>query len=105
LRLVAEPHLLAWDWPRILRETFEWQSLSWDVGGRRVGLPLTQGVVPARTMFLSGTPDDVVLQSPSARHIFLGSRSGSSHCAGATLSPSSSLDSGVVQQPRIFAAR
>jgi 2,4-didehydro-3-deoxy-L-rhamnonate hydrolase len=72
LRQVAEPRLMAWDWPRILSETFARQALHWEADGRRVSLPVKQGVVPAGTVFLSGTPDGVVFRSPSARQIFLG---------------------------------
>jgi 2,4-didehydro-3-deoxy-L-rhamnonate hydrolase len=72
LRQVAEPRLLAWDWPRILQETFERQALRWTVDGRDVALPVNRGEVPAGTVFLSGTPDGVIFREPSARQIFLG---------------------------------
>jgi 2,4-didehydro-3-deoxy-L-rhamnonate hydrolase len=72
LRQVAEPCLLAWDWPRILEETHRRQALRWQVDGRDVALPVERGEVPAGTVFLSGTPDGVVFREPSARQIFLG---------------------------------
>ena len=72
LRQVAMPRLLVWDWPRMLKETFERQSLRWDVNGQAVALPVDNGVVPAGTMFLSGTPDGVIFREPSPRQVFLG---------------------------------
>lgn len=68
----AKPQLLVWDWRRILAETFERAPMTWAVGAEQVALPVRSAVIPAATVFLSGTPEGVVVQAPTARQKFLG---------------------------------
>lgn len=71
-RQEARPIELIWDIRRIFAESFARETRRWMCNGKQVSLPIKNGRIPARTMFLSGTPVGVIFQKPSFRQIFLG---------------------------------
>jgi 2,4-diketo-3-deoxy-L-fuconate hydrolase len=71
-RQQARPSLMIWDWQRIIAETFAQQDRRWQWQDSTVALPVENGSIPQRTVFLSGTPGGVVYQKPGMRQLFLG---------------------------------
>lgn len=73
LRQVARPRDMVWQLDRMLAESRDRAHHSWPVGNDKAILPVDgDGVIPARTMVLSGTTDGVVFRPPSGRQIFIG---------------------------------
>lgn len=72
LRQIARPKELVWDIDRMVAETFVRGNTAFRRGDGTVFLPVDQGVIPARTMILSGTTDGVAFRPPSNRQIFVG---------------------------------
>ncbi|CDO60286.1 Fumarylacetoacetate hydrolase family protein [Candidatus Phaeomarinobacter ectocarpi] len=58
----AKQSLAIWDFDEILRQSADRADITWDYEGRQVGLPIANGVVPARTGVLAGTPDGTVFK-------------------------------------------
>ncbi len=58
----AKQSLAIWDFDEILSQSAARADVTWDYQGRQVGLPITNGVVPARTAVLGGTPDGTVFK-------------------------------------------
>lgn len=71
-RQEAHPGEMIWDIRRMLAESFVRENRRWMWNGKPVQLPIKDGKILARTMFLSGTPGGVIYQKPSARQMFLG---------------------------------
>lgn len=71
-RQEAHPVDMSWDFGRIIEETFARQNRRWRWKGETVRLPVENGVIPARTMILSGTPAGVIYQPPTFRQLFVG---------------------------------
>lgn len=71
-RQEAHPVDMSWDFGRIIDETFARQNRRWRWQGETVRLPLENGMIPARTMILSGTPAGVIYQPPTFRQLFVG---------------------------------
>jgi 2,4-diketo-3-deoxy-L-fuconate hydrolase len=71
-RQEAHPVDMSWDFGRIIDETFARQNRRWRWKGETVSLPVENGVIPARTMILSGTPAGVIYQAPTFRQLFVG---------------------------------
>lgn len=71
-RQLAEPAKMNWDIRRMIAETFARQGRVWQYRGQTVALPITNGTIPERTIFLSGTPDGVIFQPPTVRQKFIG---------------------------------
>jgi 2-keto-4-pentenoate hydratase/2-oxohepta-3-ene-1,7-dioic acid hydratase in catechol pathway len=71
-RQVAHPAEMIWDIQRMINEAFAREGRYWLWNGQPVSLPVNDGRIPARTMFLSGTPAGVIYRSPTARHMFIG---------------------------------
>lgn len=72
LRQEARPRELIWDVKRVVEESFARSDRVWLWQGKPVALPVNAGVIPARTMLLSGTPGGVIYQQPTTRQIFVG---------------------------------
>jgi 2-keto-4-pentenoate hydratase/2-oxohepta-3-ene-1,7-dioic acid hydratase in catechol pathway len=72
LRQVAEPVKMSWDIHRMIAETFARDDRIWQYRGRPAALPIADGMIPARTIFLSGTPDGVIFRPPTLRQMFMG---------------------------------
>lgn len=51
-----------WDIDEIFRQTEARRDVEWDYQGGKVGLPIVDGAVPARTLVLAGTPDGTIFQ-------------------------------------------
>lgn len=68
----AEPARMSWDFRRIVAESFAREGRRWRWNGAAVRLPIETGVIPARTIILSGTPDGVIYRQPTARQLFAG---------------------------------
>lgn len=66
LRQDAQPSRMVWKLPRMLEETFAREAMRWDWNGRAVALPVENGIIAARTLILSGTPDGVLYRKPSS---------------------------------------
>lgn len=71
-RQVAHPAGMIWDVRRMMSESFLREGRSWQWNGQLVTLPVKDGRIPARTVFLSGTPAGVIYRSPSPRQMFVG---------------------------------
>jgi 2,4-diketo-3-deoxy-L-fuconate hydrolase len=71
-RQVAEPAKMKWDIRRMIAESIDRQGRVWQYRGVPVALPITNSTIPERTIFLSGTPDGVIFQPPTARQKFIG---------------------------------
>ena len=61
-----------WDFDELVRQSAERQDVRWDFEGREVGLPIHDGIVPARTAILAGTPDGTVFQGVDKSSMALG---------------------------------
>ncbi len=61
-----------WDFDELVRQSAERQAVLWDFEGREVGLPIHDGIVPARTAILAGTPDGTVFQGVDRSSMALG---------------------------------
>lgn len=72
LRQEAHPVEMSWDFGRIIDETFARENRRWRWNGETVRLPVENGVIPARTLILSGTPAGVIYQAPTFRQLFVG---------------------------------
>lgn len=71
-RQEAHPVEMSWDFGRIIDETFARENRHWRWKGETVSLPVENGVIPARTLILSGTPAGVIYQAPTFRQLFVG---------------------------------
>ena len=71
-RQEARPEEMVWDFRRIIAETFTSQNRLWTWRDGTARLPFSDGAIPARTLFLSGTPGGVIYRQPSLRQVFLG---------------------------------
>lgn len=71
-RQVAEPAKMSWNILRILAESFAREGREWRWNGQPVRLPIEDGVIPERTLTLSGTPGGVIFQQPTPRQLFVG---------------------------------
>jgi 2-keto-4-pentenoate hydratase/2-oxohepta-3-ene-1,7-dioic acid hydratase in catechol pathway len=71
-RQEANPSELTWDIQRIFVESFARETRTWMWNGEPVALPMKDGRILERTMFLSGTPGGVIYQKPTPRQMFLG---------------------------------
>jgi 2-keto-4-pentenoate hydratase/2-oxohepta-3-ene-1,7-dioic acid hydratase in catechol pathway len=71
-RQEANPAEMTWDIRRIITETFAREGRSWQWNGQVVALPIENSVIPARTLFLSGTPGGVIYKKPAVRQLFVG---------------------------------
>jgi len=71
-RQEANPSELTWDIQRIFVESFAREARSWMWKGEHVSLPMKDGRILERTLFLSGTPGGVIYQKPTPRQMFLG---------------------------------
>lgn len=60
LRQRAPASAMAWDFDEILRQTWARRGHTWEHRDTRVALPGADGVIPARTMLLAGTPHGTV---------------------------------------------
>lgn len=58
----AKQSLAIWDFDEILSQSAARADVTWDYEGRQVGLPTSNGIVPARTAVLGGTPDGTVFK-------------------------------------------
>jgi 2,4-diketo-3-deoxy-L-fuconate hydrolase len=73
LRQVAQPKNLAWELDRMVDESIARRGMAFPMGRGHVRLPIgSDGLVPQRTILLSGTTDGVVVRPPSARQLFVG---------------------------------
>lgn len=72
LRQLAEPTKMNWDIQRMIGETFARAERVWQYRGEAVMLPFADDMIPARTIFLCGTPDGVIFRPPTARQKFIG---------------------------------
>lgn len=54
-----------WDIQEIFRQTEARKDVTWKYKDGRVGLPIVNGAVPARTLVLAGTPDGTIFQGLS----------------------------------------
>lgn len=61
-----------WDFDELVRQSVARQDARWDFEGREVGLPVHDGMVPARTAILAGTPDGTVFQGVDKSSMALG---------------------------------
>jgi 2,4-didehydro-3-deoxy-L-rhamnonate hydrolase len=61
-----------WDFDELVRQSAARQEVRWDFEGRDVGLPIEDGIVPARTAILAGTPDGTVFQGVDKSSMALG---------------------------------
>lgn len=61
-----------WDFDEIVRRTHARASTVWEFEGRSVGLPLKDGVLPARTGLLGGTPDGTIFHGVNRSAMLLG---------------------------------
>ncbi|MEP0068981.1 fumarylacetoacetate hydrolase family protein [Pyruvatibacter sp.] len=68
----AKQSLAIWDFDEILRQSAARADVTWDYEGRQVGLPITNGVVPARTGVLAGTPDGTVFKGVDRMAMVMG---------------------------------
>ena len=71
-RQLAEPPQMIWDIHRIFAETFALEGRAWLAHGKPERLPVAQGVIPARTVVLSGTPGGVIYQPPKPLELLAG---------------------------------
>ncbi|MBF7730475.1 fumarylacetoacetate hydrolase family protein [Pseudomonas sp. N040] len=71
-RQEANPARMTWGIQRILSETFAREGRTWQWNGQPVALPVDDGTIPPRTLFLSGTPAGVIYQKPALRQLFAG---------------------------------
>lgn len=60
LRQDANMTLAIWDIDELLRQAQARETVRWDYAGEEVSLPIDDGVVPARTLILAGTPEGTV---------------------------------------------
>ena len=58
----AKQSLAIWDFDEILSQSAARADITWDYQGQQVGLPISNGSVPARTAVLGGTPDGTVFK-------------------------------------------
>lgn len=58
----ARQSLAIWDFDEILRQSSDRASVTWAYDGGEVGLPINNGVIPARTAVLGGTPDGTIFK-------------------------------------------
>lgn len=72
LRQIARPRELAWEIDRMVAESFARSNTAFRYADATVALPISQGVIPAQTIVLSGTTDGVAFRPPSGRQIFTG---------------------------------
>lgn len=72
LKLSARQSEAIWDFDELVRQSAARQDVLWDFEGRKVGLPIRDGVVPARTAILAGTPDGTVFQGVDKSSMALG---------------------------------
>jgi len=68
----AKQSLAIWDFDEILRQSAARAETRWAYNGGEVGLPITNGVVPARTGVLAGTPDGTIFKGIDRMAIVLG---------------------------------
>jgi 2-keto-4-pentenoate hydratase/2-oxohepta-3-ene-1,7-dioic acid hydratase in catechol pathway len=61
-----------WDFDELVRQSAARQNVLWDFEGREVGLPIQDGIVPARTAILAGTPDGTVFRGVDKSSMALG---------------------------------
>lgn len=71
-RQLARPVEMSWDFPRMVQETFARAGRRWVWDNGVARLPLVDGRIPARTLFLSGTSSGVIYHKPGVRQLFLG---------------------------------
>lgn len=60
LRQHANMTLAIWDVDELMRQIETRAEARWDYNGEKVGLPVEDGAVPARTLILAGTPEGTV---------------------------------------------
>jgi 2,4-didehydro-3-deoxy-L-rhamnonate hydrolase len=60
LRQQAPMTLAIWDIHELFRQIKSRQATRWSHKGEEIGLPLSNGAIPARTLILAGTPDGTV---------------------------------------------
>lgn len=61
-----------WDIDEIFRQTDARRDVQWDYQGGKVGLPIVDGAVPARTLVLAGTPHGTIFQGIPPRNMAFG---------------------------------
>jgi 2-keto-4-pentenoate hydratase/2-oxohepta-3-ene-1,7-dioic acid hydratase in catechol pathway len=62
VRQDASMALAIWDIDEIFRQTQAIERRTWDYRGQQVRLPLTDSVIPSRTLVMTGTPAGVLFQ-------------------------------------------
>ncbi|MEQ9144491.1 MAG: fumarylacetoacetate hydrolase family protein [Parvibaculaceae bacterium] len=62
-----------WDFDEILNQARLRADIRWDYQDRKVGLPLPNGEVPARTAILAGTPDGTIFAGIDTMAMVMGS--------------------------------
>ncbi len=72
LRQSAPMTLAIWDIDELFRQIQANENKRWEHLGAQVGLPVHDGVLPARTLILSGTPDGTVFSGISNRTMAAG---------------------------------
>lgn len=68
----AQQSSAIWDFDEILRQSAMQSAVTWDHQGRQVSLPIMDGIVPARTAVLAGTPDGTVFKGMDTMAIVMG---------------------------------
>ncbi|MEQ8746317.1 fumarylacetoacetate hydrolase family protein [Pyruvatibacter sp.] len=68
----ARQSLAIWDFDEILRQSAARADVTWDYNDRTVGLPIRNGIVPARTGVLGGTPDGTIFRGMDTMAIVRG---------------------------------
>ncbi len=56
---------LIWDIEEILKQTLAKQGIKWKYNDKQITLPIKQGILPARTLILSGTPEGTIFAGVS----------------------------------------
>lgn len=61
-----------WDIDEIFRQVDARRDVEWNYQGGKVGLPIVDGAIPARTLVLAGTPDGTIFQGVPAKNMAAG---------------------------------
>ena len=72
LRQKAPVSLMIWDIDELFNQIAARENIQWDYLDGKVGLPIQDGTLPARTMILAGTPDGTVFQGPTTKTMVRG---------------------------------
>jgi 2,4-diketo-3-deoxy-L-fuconate hydrolase len=68
----ADPAQMSWDIPRMIAESFARADRTWQWNDGTAALPIRDGIIPERTLILSGTPAGAIFQAPGPVMLFVG---------------------------------